>query len=100
MNEKNNSSDSTSNKINAIANLTKEVPIYNDLAQPIAKETGKALGTIRKAINAMLTPLKGLVWGIEQIEIFMRMKLEKDLKKYLKTMCAHVALEYANHNAA
>lgn len=37
--------------IKAIGNLVDKVPIYEDAVQPLAKETGKALGTAGKAVK-------------------------------------------------
>jgi len=41
---------------------------YNDALQPLAKETGKALGTVGKLVNIALKPLEGAVWGYSKIE--------------------------------
>jgi len=67
--------------INAVTGLVKAVPIYEDAVQPAAKETGKALQTVGKAVNAALLPIRGLVWGIEQIESFVHTKVAKKLEK-------------------
>lgn len=72
--------DKVSDAINAAANLVKAVPIYEDAIQPLAKETGKALGTVGKAVNVALFPVKGLVWGYEQIEEWVATKVAKNLK--------------------
>ena len=75
--------------INAVANLVKEVPVYEDAIQPIAKETGKALQTVGRAVNAALTPVKGLVWGIEKIEAFVNSKVTKKLENTpIENICA------------
>jgi hypothetical protein len=66
--------------INAVTGLIKAVPVYEDAIQPIAKETGKALQTVGKAVNAALLPIRGLVWGIEQIESFVHTKVAKKLE--------------------
>jgi len=66
--------------INAVSDLVEKVPVYQDAIQPLAKETGKALGTVGTAVNAALMPIRGLVWGIEQIEVFVQYKLAKKLK--------------------
>ncbi len=67
--------------INAVTGLVKAVPVYEDAIQPVAKETGKALQTVGKAVNAALLPIRGLVWGIEQIESFVHTKVAKKLEK-------------------
>lgn len=66
--------------INAVTNLVKEVPIYQDAVQPIAKETGKALGTLGRTVNVCLAPIRGLVWGAERIEDFVNSKVTEKLK--------------------
>lgn len=63
-----NDNDTVSNQVNAIANLAKAVPVYDDAFRPIMQETGKALGTVGRAVNVALGPIRGLVWGAEQIE--------------------------------
>lgn len=78
------SSDSEGNvegTIKAVTGLVKEVPVYEDAIQPIAKETGKALQTVGRTVNAALMPIKGLVWGIEKIEEFVNSKVAKKLEK-------------------
>lgn len=67
--------------INAVTGLMQAVPVYEDALQPMAKETGKALATVGRAVNAALLPIRGLVWGIEQIEQFVHTKVAKKLEK-------------------
>ena len=67
--------------IKAVTGLVEKIPVYKDAIQPIAKETGKALGTVGKSVNAALAPLRGLVWGIEQIEEFVGTKVSEKLEK-------------------
>jgi hypothetical protein len=52
---------------------------YSDAIQPLAKETGRALGTIGKTINVALAPLRGFVWGWEQIESYVTTAVEERL---------------------
>lgn len=66
--------------INAVSGLVEKVPIYQDAIQPLAKEAGKALGTVGRSVNAALMPIRGLVWGIEQIEAFVQHKLAAKLE--------------------
>ncbi len=47
---------------------------------PVAKETGKALGTLGKAINAALLPVSYLVWRIDQVAEWLMPSLEEKLK--------------------
>ncbi|MGD8112964.1 DUF4393 domain-containing protein [Vibrio sp. TRT 17S01] len=66
--------------INAVSGLVEKVPVYQDAVQPLAQETGKALGTVGRAVNAALSPLRGVVWGIERIEEFVHTKVAKKLE--------------------
>jgi len=66
--------------INAVTGLAKAVPIYDDAIQPAAKELGKALATVAKTVNVALAPVKGLVWGYEQIEGFVSTKVSEKLQ--------------------
>jgi hypothetical protein len=78
------SNESTNNSvegtINAVSGLVEKVPVYQDAVQPLAQETGKALGTVGRAVNAALAPLRGVVWGIEKIEEFVHTKVAKKLE--------------------
>lgn len=65
--------------IKAVTGLVKEVPVYEDAIQPVAKEAGKALQTVGRTVNAALLPVRGLVWGIEKIEEFVQNKVTKKL---------------------
>ncbi|WP_444905309.1 DUF4393 domain-containing protein (plasmid) [Microbulbifer sp. CnH-101-E] len=65
--------------INAVTGLVEKVPVYQDLVQPLAQQTGKALGTVGETVNAALIPIRGLIWGVEQIEDFVKTKLSKKL---------------------
>jgi hypothetical protein len=69
-----------SDGINAAASLAKAVPIYDDALQPLMKETGKALGTVGKVVNTMLAPVRGVVWGAEQVEEWLSNKVTKKLE--------------------
>lgn len=66
--------------IEAVTGLVKAVPVYQDMAQPVAKELGKSLETLGRAINVALYPVSGLVWGFEQIKGFLDVKLASNLK--------------------
>jgi len=54
---------------------------YDDALQPIAAETGKALGTVGKAVNMALSPLRGLVWSWEQIENYVSETIERKMRE-------------------
>lgn len=47
---------------------------------PVAQQTGKALGTVGEAVNAALVPLRGFVWGMKKIEVWVKTTLEEKLK--------------------
>lgn len=63
----------------AVAELAKSVPIYQDAIQPAAKEAGKSLRLVTRAVNAALTPVEGLVWGVEKIRDFVRERVAEKL---------------------
>lgn len=67
--------------IDSATALTKAVPIYEGAVQPIAKETGKALGTLGKAVNVALAPISAVVWGYDQIQGFLETKVSEKLEK-------------------
>lgn len=71
--------DELSNKINAAANLVKAIPVYQDALQPIMQETGKALGTVGQVVNAALAPIRGVVWGANQVESWVSEKVAAKL---------------------
>lgn len=54
---------------------------YDDALKPIAKEAGKALGTVGKVVNLALSPIRGLVWSWEQIEEYVSEAVERKLKQ-------------------
>jgi hypothetical protein len=66
--------------IDSATALVKAVPIYEDAIQPLAKETGKALGTLGKAVNVALAPISLVVWGYDQIKDFLENKVTEKLE--------------------
>lgn len=76
----NKSNSKTKDIIDAATGLVKAVPVYDDLLQPSIKEVGKSLETIAKSINIALSPIKGLVWGYDQLEDFLSIKVAEKLK--------------------
>lgn len=96
--------------IKAFTGLVKAVPVYDDTLRPVAQETGKALGTVGRAVNAALAPLKGFVWGVERIEGFVQdrvaSKLELVPPENIRSPDLAVAgpalelLRYTGHNEA
>ena len=57
--------------INAVAEIVKAVPVYQDAVQPAAKQVGQALEVVTKAVNVALAPIKVMVWGYEKIENYL-----------------------------
>ena len=55
-------------------------PAYRDAVQPAAREIGKGLETIAKAINLALEPVKGLIWGYETIKEFLSTRVAEKLR--------------------
>lgn len=66
--------------IEAATGLVKAIPIYDDLVQPVAKQLGQSFELVGRAVNAALLPVKGLVWGIEEIEKRFKPKLIHNLE--------------------
>lgn len=66
--------------IDAVTGLVKAVPVYEDAVQPAAKQIGKSLETIGKAINVALAPVGILVWGYEKCQEFISTKVADRLK--------------------
>jgi hypothetical protein len=96
--------------INAVTGLVKEIPVYEDAIQPLAKEAGKALQTVGRTVNAALMPVRGLVWGIEKIEEFVQTKVSRKLSDVpIENICtpdpavagpALESLRYTGHKAS
>ena len=66
--------------IDAVSKLAQNVPIYQDLLQPAAREVGKNLETASKLVTVALSPVRGLVWGYEKIENYLTETLSKKLE--------------------
>lgn len=66
--------------IEAVTGLVKAVPIYEDMVQPVAKQLGKSLETVGKAINVALAPVGMLVWGYDKCQEFIQTKVADRLK--------------------
>lgn len=64
----------------AIKGIVEAVPIYQDAVQPLAKEAGKALGTIGEAVNAALAPLEVMIWSLDQMKAFFLEDVAEKLK--------------------
>ena len=74
------SDEKPSDLIKAAAELAKAVPIYQDAVQPGAKQVGKTLETVGRAVNAALLPVRGLLWSVEQLEDFISKRVAEKLK--------------------
>jgi hypothetical protein len=96
--------------IDATAGLVKAIPIYGDAVQPAAKQIGKALETVTKAVNVALAPVGLLIWGYDKIQGFIdnsvAKKLENVPEEQIQTPDPHVAgpalesLKYTGQNDA
>jgi hypothetical protein len=65
----------------AVKGIVQSVPVYQDIAQPAAKEIGTALQTVAKTVHIALAPVSGLVWGYEKIKEFVSTSVAKRLEK-------------------
>ncbi len=79
----------------AVKGILQTVPIYKDSIQPAAKQIGKDLETVAKAIHVALEPLAGLVWGWDQIKQYVLIPLAEKLRNVppdrITTPSLHVA---------
>lgn len=66
--------------VEAVQKIVETVPIYQDAVQPAAKQIGRSLETVAKAVNVALLPLTGLVWGCERIRDYLEETLAKKLR--------------------
>jgi hypothetical protein len=66
--------------VKAVGELADKVPIYQDAIQPAAREVGKGLHVVARAVNAALIPVEGLIWGVEKIRDFVRERVAKKLE--------------------
>jgi len=64
----------------AIAAITENIPVYDDALQPAAKELGKGLEIVAKAVTTALAPVEGMIWGVDQIKKFVRGKVAEKLE--------------------
>jgi Abortive infection alpha len=63
----------------AVAETTKNVPVYQDALQPLMKQVGKSLGTIGGLINVALAPVALMIHGYEVMQKQLESKLEEKL---------------------
>lgn len=72
--------DSVSKAVEAVRGLVEAVPVYQDALQPAAKEVGKSLETVARAVNMALAPVSALVWGYDQIREFVETRVASKLQ--------------------
>ena len=72
--------DEKNKMLGTVAELVKAVPVYQDLAQPAAREIGKNLETVAKATHMALAPLRGLIWTWDKFEDFIKAKVSRKLE--------------------
>jgi Abortive infection alpha len=99
--------DNVTGMVKAAAELAKQIPVYEDALQPLSKETGKALGTVGRAVNAVLLPVRGLIWSVEQVGEFIESSVSQKLEEVpVENICspdpsiivpAFEALRYRGH---
>lgn len=81
MNEEgNNEQKGKTSKLHVVKEIVEAVPVYQDLAQPAAKEIGKSLQTVAKTVNIALAPVSVLVWGYDTIKEFISKRVSEKLK--------------------
>lgn len=52
--------------------ITQLIPtIYQDLLQPVARETGERLVVVARAVGVALAPLEALIWGYDRIRDYL-----------------------------
>ncbi|MDT7540178.1 MAG: hypothetical protein QOE33_82 [Acidobacteriota bacterium] len=73
-------SDKISDTAEVVKGIVEAVPVYQDVAQPAAKEIGTALQTVAKTIHIALAPLSMLVWSYEQIKSHLESELLEKFK--------------------
>ena len=63
-----------------VKGIVEAVPVYQDVLQPAARQIGTALETVTKTIHIALAPISVLVWGYDQIKVFVSTKVAEKLK--------------------
>lgn len=85
-------SESSKEIINEMKALTPEV--YKDVAKPALQEVGNVAG---RTVKALLSPLRGLLWGWERIEEFVENEVKKRLDKIPEDKENHPTLKLQFH---
>lgn len=65
--------------VEIVKGIVEAVPVYQDIAQPAAKEIGTALATIAKCIHIVLAPISLMLWGYDQLKEFLSTKVAEKL---------------------
>jgi hypothetical protein len=65
----------------AARGILEATPVYQDALQPAARQVGKALETVGKAVNVALAPIGALIWGYEKIRDWLVPALEARLAR-------------------
>jgi hypothetical protein len=85
------------NTADAVRGILQEVPVYKDAIRPAAKKfgselkpaaenLGQSITTVTEALHLALAPLRGLVWGYQQIEEIVFPALQERFKQKLHRM--------------
>lgn len=80
MQEKESNDTNVKATIEAVTGLVTAIPVYQDGLQPSVQQIGKSLETVTKTVNIVLSPIKALVWGYEQIEQYITKRVSEKLK--------------------
>jgi len=63
-----------------VKGIVEAVPLYQDLAQPMAQEFSQSLVIIAKTVRIALAPLSGFIWGYERISDYLDSRLTEKLR--------------------
>jgi hypothetical protein len=70
----------TSQVISSLSPVVKD--IYSEALSPAAKEIGRALGTVGQSVNAVLLPIRAMVWGFDKLDKWLFGRLEERFKGF------------------
>lgn len=77
-------SENIKNTTEAVRDIIETVPIYEDLLQPAIQELGNGLHTLSKTVHIALSPVSALIWGYDQIKLYIQSSLEEKLQNIPK----------------
>lgn len=63
-----------------VGTIVDKVPVYGDALQPAAKEIGKGLEIVARAVHSALLPLEVFIWGMDQIKGFVQTQVAEKLR--------------------